>query len=145
MRTYRFYPRDVTSRTFSCTISLDYSPWLPKNNLSRVLREKCVSLRNKAISLSLPSNVIWLNCGIINFSSRDNRGYLCVSSNYYGDNVALIYFENYFCRPTDLNTRGIPSLVTGPIPSNFRGPKSAIFFSGSFSISGSLSYSFFKV
>lgn len=43
---------------------------------------------------------------------------------------------------TDLKTIGIPSLVVGPIPSNFLDPRSAIFLGRSFSTSDSLIYSF---
>lgn len=42
---------------------------------------------------------------------------------------------------TERNINGIPSSVVGPIPSNFRGPKSVIFLGLSFS--DSLVYSCF--
>lgn len=41
---------------------------------------------------------------------------------------------------TDRKISGMPSLVVGPIPSNFLGARSAIFFG--FSLSDSLVYSF---
>lgn len=71
-RTYRFYPRGATSRTFSCTISLDCFPWLPKSNLSREYWENCIARRD--VKQSLIYNAIIKNRDVNNFFSQTIAG-----------------------------------------------------------------------